>query len=462
MERGLEGISGAGLFLEDGSWGPVVKVTPAGSGTYGIQWPAVQLSSIGGAYTVSGDAVLFAESGQRYFDMQFLNAAGAVVKDSGQKPIGPGDFSNSLSRINDMAFTDIAPASATQIIVRCIFEGVVNPTAMGARRVKLEFGEGPATAYTPDAAVGALAAKLDITAAVAADAQTRLADVIFEVIAASGGDPFQLLFKTIGSSSIGQMVASALRFGNVIGGQIVDTMKLIAGEVFIVGPLYLGPNKEIELNPLSSNPHISIKVGGGRMAFGKLPNDNLIYWFGPSQTVAAMRKNNATEWRDTLGNAYFGGSLAAGQLIARDRTSSLSVSASVDTGRYGSNGGAITVTASLSGGWGKTYYSASNLAAASESGTIVVSLDRAINGGAFSNGVATMSRAYTWSRENQGFEPGQGYLIVENGSYGGAITYTDPQQVAQDRQYRARITNFSPITLAGPPTVQDLSVISVE
>ncbi len=73
-----------------------------------------------------------------------------------------------------------------------------------------------------------------------------------------------------------------------------------------------------------------------------------------------------------------------------------------------------------------------------------------------------MSRAYTWSRENQGFEPGQGYLIVENGSYGGAITYTDPQQVAQDRQYRARITNFSPITLAGPPTVQDLSVISVE
>ncbi|WP_146756779.1 hypothetical protein [Brevundimonas vesicularis] len=461
MERGLEGISGPNLYVSNDSWGPAVRVAPAGNGTYGVDWAPVDIFG-GATYTVSGDALLFADSGSRYFDMIWLNASGGIVGDSGQKPMGPGDYSNDRARINAMAWTEQAPANATRVVVRAIFEGVVNPTAMGARRVKLEFGEGPATAYTPDAAVGALAAKLDITAAVAADAQTRLANVIFEVIGASGGDPFQLLFKTIGSSSIGQMVASALRFGNVIGGQIVDTMKLIGGEVFIVGPLYLGPNKEIELNPLSSNPHISIKVGGGRMAFGKLPNDNLIYWFGPSQTVAAMRKNNATEWRDTLGNAYFGGSLAAGQLIARDRTSSLSVSASVDTGRYGSNGGAITVTASLSGGWGKTYYSASNLAAASESGTIVVSLDRAINGGAFSNGVATMSRAYTWSRENQGFEPGQGYLIVENGSYGGAITYTDPQQVAQDRQYRARITNFSPITLAGPPTVQDLSVISVE
>lgn len=461
MERGLEGISGQNLYVSNDSWGPAVRVAPTGNGTYTVNWAPADIFG-GGTYTVSGDALLFAESGSRYFDMIFLDANGGIAGDSGQKPMGPGDYSNDRTRINAMAWTEQAPSNAAKVVVRAVFEGVVNPTAMGARRVKLEFGPGPATAYTADGAVDALSAQLDITAAVAVDAQTRLADVIFEVIAASGGDPFQLLFKTIGSSSIGQMVASALRFGNVIGGQIVETMKLIAGEVFIVGPLYLGPNKEIELNPLSSNPHISIKVGGGRMAFGKLPNDNLIYWFGPSQTVAAMRKNNATEWRDTLGNAYFGGSLAAGQLIARDRTSSLSVSASVDTGRYGSNGGAITVTASLSGGWGKTYYSASNLAAASESGTIVVSLDRAINGGAFSNGVATMSRAYTWSRENQGFEQGQGYLIVENGSYGGAITYTDPQQVAQDRQYRARITNFSPITLAGPPTVQDLSVISVE
>ena len=387
--------------------------------------------------------------------------------DAAFNPI-PGEFAGAIHTNKDFGPDDRterevqAPANA--FYARLVFQSLELPsgTETGFRRAKFERGRLPATSWTDDNTVAGLSAQLDITAAVAADAQSRLANVIFEVIGASGGDPFQLLFKTIGSSSIGQMVASALRFGNVIGGQIVDTMKLIGGEVFIVGPLYLGPNKEIELNPLSSNPHISIKVGGGRMAFGKLPNDNLIYWFGPSQTVAAMRKNNATEWRDTLGNAYFGGSLAAGQLIARDRTSSLSVSASVDTGRYGSNGGAITVTASLSGGWGKTYYSANNLAAASESGTIIVSLDRAINGGAFSNGVATMSRAYTWSRENQGFEPGQGYLIVETGSYGGAITYTDPQQVAQDRQYRARITNFSPLTLAGPPTFQDLRVISVE
>lgn len=352
------------------------------------------------------------------------------------------------------------PPGTTQVRIQVEAVGVNAGAYLGMYYVMLS--DDPRRIFSDDATQQAFGSQLSVTAAVAADAQTRLANVIFEVIGAAGGDPFQLLFKAVGSNSLGQMVASALRFGNVIGGQIVDVMKLIGGSVFITGPLYIGPNKEIELNPLSSNPHISIKVGGGRMAFGKLPNDNLIYWFGPSQTVAAMRKNNATEWRDTLGNAYFGGSLAAGQLIARDRTSSLSVSASVDTGRYGSNGGAITVTASLSGGWGKTYYSASNLAAASESGTIVVSLDRAINGGAFSNGVATMSRAYTWSRENQGFEPGQGYLIVENGSYGGAITYTDPQQVAQDRQYRARITSFSPLTLAGPPTVQDLSVISVE
>lgn len=345
MERGLEGISGQNLYVSNDSWGPAVRVAPTGNGTYTVNWAPADIFG-GGTYTVSGDALLFAESGSRYFDMIFLDANGGIAGDSGQKPMGPGDYSNDRTRINAMAWTEQAPSNAAKVVVRAVFEGVVNPTAMGARRVKLEFGPGPATAYTADGAVDALSAQLNITKAVAADAQTRLASVLFEIIGASGGDPFQLLFKTVGSSSLGQMVASALRFGNVIGGQIVDVMKLVGGSVFITGKLLLGAAGQIELDP--AYPLILWKFGSARLAIGQIPNDQLFFWFGPSVEVSQMRRNNATVYMDRNGRGHWMGAITAGTISNSIQGSNVNVPASAALGPFSTNGGPIVVNWSYS------------------------------------------------------------------------------------------------------------------
>ena len=229
MERGLEGISGQNLYILNDSWGPAVRIVPNGNGTYGISWPAVNIFG-GATYTVSGDARLFADSGSRYFDMVFLDAGGNIVRDGGEKPMGPGDYSNDRARINDMAWTEQAPSNATQVIVRAIFEGLVNPTAIGARRVKLELGAGPATAYTADAAIGALSSQLQITASTTADIATRMATAKFEVIAAAENDPAQLLIRADSSGSLAAMVATSIRLSNVVGGTIVEALRIENGK----------------------------------------------------------------------------------------------------------------------------------------------------------------------------------------------------------------------------------------
>ena len=161
LTDGLEGVTGdSGMVLDEDSWGRSVKLaTFTGTGTRVIDWPAVD-SDPDTIYTISGDAVLFASGGVVYFDLQFLNEAGQVVGDGGQKPRGPGDFSNAPSRRQDMAVAHLSPSTTARMVPRCVFQGVVNPTAMGARLVKVERGGLPATTWSDEASAAYTAAKL--------------------------------------------------------------------------------------------------------------------------------------------------------------------------------------------------------------------------------------------------------------------------------------------------------------
>lgn len=305
----------------------------------------------------------------------------------------------------------------------------------------------------------AVEAQLAITAAVAADAADRVADVRFSVTGGAGGDPFHIWGEAGPDGSMGGMVASELSFATVVRGLVVKAMRLIGGDVFVINRLFVGPNKEIEIEPFT--PAINWTMGSARLAIGKLANDNLLFWFGPNVTAANMRKSNAALWLDRAGGAYFGGALSAGTLTSKAATTSLSFGATTETARFNSNGGSITVTLSLSGGWSKGYWNPSSLSAATENGNVVVTLYRSVNGGAFSP-VVTLPTTYNWSRETREYEPGLGWHIVEQGAYAGSLTYTDPQTSTQDRQYRATITTFSPVTQTGIMTSQNLSIIAVE
>ena len=161
LTDGLEGLSSnTDMVLDEDSWGRSVKlVTFTGTGTRFITWPTIKVDP-NTIYTISGDAVLFASGGVVYFDMIFVDAAGQVVGDGGEKARGPGDFSNAPGRRQDMAFAQMSPGTAVRATPRCIFESVVNPNAMGARMLKIERGGLPATTWSDEASAAYTAAKL--------------------------------------------------------------------------------------------------------------------------------------------------------------------------------------------------------------------------------------------------------------------------------------------------------------
>ena len=150
----MEGVrSGRDLIWSTSrTWGPNVAIVPNGDGTYVIEWPEFEPAE-GVTYTVSGDAVLFASGGAVYFDIQYRNAAGQVVVggDGGQSLRGPGDFDDSFARRKAMASPSVCPSGVGVVAAwaRCVFADVVTPTAMGARRVKIDFGDRP-TAWSDE------------------------------------------------------------------------------------------------------------------------------------------------------------------------------------------------------------------------------------------------------------------------------------------------------------------------
>ena len=467
LENGTTGMGGGSLLVSnDPAWGLNVKKTSTNSGTHTITWPAFDVR-VGARYTISGDTGYFhsGTGGYSYLDLNFVNAAGAVVPggDGPQKLInGPHDFSNDPARLQAHAVTAVAPAGSVRAVARAIFTNMNAPTFMGARRVKVEEGGLPATPYTSETTVNQTAASVTQQSLAIIDLENQQALAAYELIAnASGSDPAYLRLVSSTAGGYAALASSVVALQTTSGGQVKTALRAFNGNVHIGDKLYLGDDGLWVFDPVTKTESIRgpgfAKVRG--RGFGA--NGDLTEWSGPNIAIGAMTKANGVRWEDVNGNAYFGGSLSAGVLTNKASTSSLSFGATTETARFGSNGGSIKVTLSLSGGWAKQYWNPTSLANASENGNVVVTLYRSVNGSAFT-AVATLPMTYGWTRTNQGNEPGLGWSIAEQGSYGASLTYTDPQTSTQDRQYRATITTFSPNTLPGALTNQNLTIICVE
>ncbi len=200
-----------------------------------------------------------------------------------------------------------------------------------------------------------------------------------------------------------------------------------------------------------------MKVTGN--GFGS--TNQFLEWFGPSQAISSCTEANGIQWVKTNGSAYFGGALSIGVLTTKAATTSTATNAAAETAVFGSNGGTITVSASWVTGYELFYYSGSNLANNSGSSTVVATLRRSINGGAYAD-VSSIILTRSWSRVNEGFEPGLGYAIADQAGASGSITYTDPANLAQNRQYKLEITSYP---LGGSPfsiNTQQLSIVCSE
>lgn len=202
---------------------------------------------------------------------------------------------------------------------------------------EIEWSRASIRAATPEeiaagTTLPAVEAQLAVTAAVAADAQTRLSSARFEVIAAAGSDPAQLLIRADGTGSLAGLVATEISFANVVGGVVVKAMKLIGGEVFFMRPIY-------------------IDVGANRLIVG--PGGTWVLWFGSTdRTAATATRTNGVFCLGTDGKVYYGSSELSGGARSGGRTfQSGAGGASAETVIDGIAAGSfIEMTGSLDGG----------------------------------------------------------------------------------------------------------------
>lgn len=168
--------------------------------------------------------------------------------------------------------------------------------------------------------------------------------------------------------------------------------------------------------------------------------DNLWYWYGPrilnaqgEPDLTAVTKANAVEWKDTVGNAYFGGALSAGVLRASARNSSKTPMPSIEIGPFSTNGNAKQVVVSLS-----------NYASYQQSGlcdgtyndpTATVSIERKIGSGAWESLVIINLTGTTTAFYDNELDT----CFTEEYISGGQ-TYTDNSASTADFSYRAVVT----------------------
>lgn len=276
------------------SWGQHALFNGALTDVGWISSPTVG-SVVGGlTYTFSCDVALFSSGpGVGQLDIIGLNAAGDVVWSGGQSAaFTQRDFTRDFASRVKTTFTLPTGLGINRVYGRLIaYPNGGTITALGIRQAKIESGP-TATAYTSEAGNTALAAQLNITASVAADAQTRLSTVRFDVTGGAGGDPFQIFARADNSTSTAGLIATEINFANVVGGTIVKAMKLIGGEVFFMRPIY-------------------IDVGGRRLLVG--PGSDWVLWFGPNTiNAAAATRTNGYFCLGTDGKVYYGNAELAG------------------------------------------------------------------------------------------------------------------------------------------------------
>lgn len=116
-----------------------------------------------------------------------------------------------------------------------------------------------------------------------------------------------------------------------------------AGVLGLANPVHVGGSIGGSDNVLIMDSGTYMKVIGA--GFGA--SGNLIEWFGATRAVNTCSTSNSISHVTTAGAAYFGGSLAAGQLRSSFQTSTPGDSAAIYTGPIGTNGGARSIISSF-------------------------------------------------------------------------------------------------------------------
>lgn len=244
-------------------------------------------------------------------------------------------------------------------------------------------------------------------------------------------------------------------------GRVVD-MKILANVLQI-----LSPNKPegIEMR----DGYIRTWRGNSQRIIGNgfgVGGEGLIDYFGPNVGAAAASKANATVWMDVNGNAYWGGSLAAGVLRnAVQSTQSSTVGTEVVNGPFGTNGRNKSVVVSFSRRVNrqKSQYGMPGFVAGGGSNTCTVNVYRKID-----NDPETFWTSFTAGGGIDIYNETDGPDIATS-YWAGSVTLNDGGDGSRPRQYRAQIVAYSEQGVSHQSgsydlqsTNQSLSIVSTE
>ena len=266
--------------------------------------------------------------------------------------------------------------------------------------------------------------------------------------------------------TLGATALTSTSSGNTIGLDTAGTNAIYAGPTgapnFTVtqGGVMTATGATLTNGQITFDNGSFMKVAG--VGFGT--SNQFVEWFGPHQaSVDDCDESNAVMYLKVDGSAFFGGTLLVGQLVNTTTASGLTNANAADLGPYSSLGKAITI--SLSYEWhGHIHYTsatgqrAAYDAVTKQSPSAQLILSRSINGGAFVD-VLTYTITNGNHREEppvDGEEPGDYWQDM-----GGSATYLDPDQLAQDREYKLRIV--TPWTNVNSTVTKNLlTVVSIE
>lgn len=177
--------------------------------------------------------------------------------------------------------------------------------------------------------------------------------------------------------------------------------------------------------------------------FEAVANDpTYLVWAGDG----AKNDTNAIFFIKKNGDSYFGGSLSAGPLVAEGRSTAVSFNP-VETGIFGTNGAAKTVT------WGVSYNNSGYLDTGGLAGptSATLLLERSLNGGGWVH-IATANASGNLTQEYDG----EFRRYSTNVTCGGGGTFVDYTGGQPTFNYRIRIIDSVrwPYMLSGPSGAQ--------
>lgn len=356
---------------------------------------------------------------------EFYDAAGAIVGNiscpySNARTEAP----ITLSRIARPFAIGKAPATAAsaRIVVRVVGTGESDPYFWLWRPMFSEVGDG-ATSAPPWAAGG------------------TESSASWQVMMNTDGYVSGLQLTAKGQTSQFNVLASAM---NILSPGGADGIEMTKGYLRV----WRGNSQRI--------------IGNG---FGN-SGEGLIDYFGPNVGAVAASKANATVWMDVNGNAYWGGSLAAGVLRnAVQSTQTTTVGTQVVNGPFGSNGRHKSVVVGFSRRVNrqKGQYGPQGFVAGGGSNTCTVNIFRKVD-----NDPETFWTSFTAGGGVDIYNETDGPDIATS-YWSGSVTLNDGSDGSRPRQYRAEIVGYSEQavthqsgTFDSQTINQSLSIVSTE